>query len=558
MKVLVPVVGCMLLSMLTTGLVYNFGIISISRTLLEGEVQSDNQKVVASLREKLGFGDTAARMLANDPIMTSALAMDTADSLPVVNSRAVVIRDRFELDLIQIYTANGNPRTNLVQASLYKISSVIGLLPMAGSGIFEVDGRLLYLVREDIQGGGAVVVGIDLASELERIAFTLGLRDTLFLKADSTPDNSSRFSSGEFIFRTPVTIGARTFILQQARQISQFARIANTGRDLILAGTAATAILLSLLLAFVLRSIIRPVRRLAEAARLLAQADFSKAQSGLPLLGEVDHLIPIGVHDEIGQLADAFTHMSAELQGIYGGLVRDLQEANRQLSLVNRDLKESNRCLAVTFEDLQEANRQLNAAYDSALRGWSSALELRDHDTQKHTERVAADVVVLARMMKVPDSDLIEYRRGALLHDVGKMAIPDSILHKPGPLSDDEWKTMRLHPIYAFVMLREIPFLHKALDIPYAHHERWDGSGYPRGLIRTQIPLAARIFGIVDTWDALNSNRSYRAAWPRARALEYIRSQAGRQFDPEIVRLFLQWVETPRTKILERFEAVPA
>jgi HD-GYP domain-containing protein (c-di-GMP phosphodiesterase class II) len=248
--------------------------------------------------------------------------------------------------------------------------------------------------------------------------------------------------------------------------------------------------------------------------------------------------------------------MSRELQGIYHGLVVDLRDANRKLGVAYDKLRESNQELSRTYDDLRvsnqqlgaaydglnEANKQLGIAYDSALQGWSSALELRDHDTQQHTERVTEDVVSLACRMGVPEEELINYRRGALLHDVGKMAIPDSILRKAGQLSEDEWKTMRLHPMYAFVMLRKIPFLHKALDIPYRHHEKWDGSGYPHGLFRQQIPLAARIFSVVDSWDALNHDRPYRKAWPREKAIEYIASQAGKEFDPEVVKAFLEWM----------------
>ena len=227
-------------------------------------------------------------------------------------------------------------------------------------------------------------------------------------------------------------------------------------------------------------------------------------------------------------------------------LMTNYRSRNQQLSRTYDDLRASNRHLGAAYDDLQEANKQLGLAYDSALQGWSSALELRDHDTQKHTERVTADVVSLARSMGVPEEELINYQRGALLHDVGKMAIPDSILRKAGYLSEEEWKTMRLHPMYAFVMLRKIPFLHKALDIPYRHHEKWDGSGYPHGLFRQQIPLSARIFSVVDTWDALNNDRPYRKAWPREKALDYISMQAGKEFDPDVVKAFLEWLEANR------------
>ena len=145
--------------------------------------------------------------------------------------------------------------------------------------------------------------------------------------------------------------------------------------------------------------------------------------------------------------------------------------------------------------------------------------------------------------MDIPEDEIIHYRRGALLHDVGKMAIPDAVLLKTGPLSDQEWEIMRQHPIYAYVMLRKIPFLQKALDIPYCHHENWDGSGYPRGLLRKQIPLSARIFSVLDALDALTYDRPYRKAWLKDKALEYIESQSGKDFDPEVVETFFEWIK---------------
>ena len=145
----------------------------------------------------------------------------------------------------------------------------------------------------------------------------------------------------------------------------------------------------------------------------------------------------------------------------------------------------------------------------------------------------------LARAMGISEAELVHVRRGALLHDIGKMSIPDSILLKTGPLSEEEWQVMRRHPRYAFELLSPITYLRPALDIPYCHHERWDGTGYPRGLKEEQIPLAARIFSLVDIWDALNSERRYHTAWPEDRVKEYIRSLAGSQFDPKVVDLFL-------------------
>jgi putative nucleotidyltransferase with HDIG domain len=182
----------------------------------------------------------------------------------------------------------------------------------------------------------------------------------------------------------------------------------------------------------------------------------------------------------------------------------------------------------------------LARAYDAGLDGWSRALDLRDKETEGHTQRVAEMSLRLARAMGVPEDDLVHIRRGALLHDIGKMGIPDNILFKPGPLTEEEWVVMRRHPVYAYNLLSPITYLSRALDVPYCHHEKWDGTGYPRGLRGEQIPLSARIFAVADVWDALRSDRPYRAAWPNDRARAYIREQAGKHFDPRVVEVFLQ------------------
>jgi putative nucleotidyltransferase with HDIG domain len=191
------------------------------------------------------------------------------------------------------------------------------------------------------------------------------------------------------------------------------------------------------------------------------------------------------------------------------------------------------------LKDLQRSNADIRAAYDATIEGWSRALDLRDKETEGHTQRVTELTLHLARAMGLSEAELVHVRRGALLHDIGKMGIPDSILYKPGPLDDTEWAIMRLHPQYAYAMLSPIAYLRAALDIPYAHHEKWDGSGYPRGLKGEQIPLSARIFAVVDVWDALRSDRPYRKAWPEAKVREHIRALAGTHFDPQVVDVFL-------------------
>ncbi len=191
------------------------------------------------------------------------------------------------------------------------------------------------------------------------------------------------------------------------------------------------------------------------------------------------------------------------------------------------------------FENLQRANLELSLAYDETIEGWSRALDLRDKETEGHTQRVTDLTLKLAQAMDVSPADLVHIRRGALLHDIGKMGIPDSILFKEGPLTAEEWALMRQHPQFAYDMLAPIEYLHPALDIPWCHHEKWDGTGYPRGLQGEQIPLAARIFAVADVWDALTSDRPYRKAWSQQEALEYIQKEAGNSFDPQVIQVFL-------------------
>ncbi len=195
------------------------------------------------------------------------------------------------------------------------------------------------------------------------------------------------------------------------------------------------------------------------------------------------------------------------------------------------------------LRNLRQSEKELSDAYNLTLEGWGKALGLRDEDTQHHTENVTELSIQLAREMGISGEDLVNVNRGALLHDIGKMGIPDNILRKPGPLTKSEWAIMRQHPQFAYDMLSEIPYLLPALDIPYCHHERWDGSGYPRGLKGEEIPLAARVFSIIDTWDALLTDRSYRDAWEKKTVMDYIRNESGTHFDPEIVEVFIKMIE---------------
>ncbi len=198
------------------------------------------------------------------------------------------------------------------------------------------------------------------------------------------------------------------------------------------------------------------------------------------------------------------------------------------------------------FDSLQRTNSELTLAYDATIEGWSRALDLRDKETEGHSQRVTELTLRLAAGMGLDDSQLEHVRRGSLLHDIGKMGVPDAILLKPGPLTDEEWVIMRRHPVLAHDLLSSIKYLRPALDIPYCHHEKWDGSGYPRGLIGDAIPLAARMFAVVDVWDALRSERPYRPPWTAERTAQHIRDGAGSHLDPKVVEAFLSMIlETP-------------
>ncbi len=196
------------------------------------------------------------------------------------------------------------------------------------------------------------------------------------------------------------------------------------------------------------------------------------------------------------------------------------------------------------FENLQQVNLELRVAYDATIEGWSRAMDMRDSETEGHTQRVTDMALSLAKSFGLTQDEMLHMHRGALLHDIGKIGVADHILLKPGPLTEEETNRMRQHPQLAYQMLFPISYLRQALDIPYCHHEKWDGTGYPRGLVGEQIPLTARIFSVVDVYDALTSNRPYRQAWSREKTLAYLREQSGKHFDPKIVDVFFKFLYT--------------
>jgi putative nucleotidyltransferase with HDIG domain len=263
---------------------------------------------------------------------------------------------------------------------------------------------------------------------------------------------------------------------------------------------AALGFLLVILLGFAIsRTFTRPLHKLMQATSRVAE-------------GNLAVQVKVDSDDEIASLAESFNSMISSI-------------------------KESK-------VKLVEAHNEVLNAYDLTIMGWAKALELRDKETEGHCQRVTEMTLRLAQAMGVDDAELKDMRRGALLHDIGKLGIPDSILLKPGPLNDEEWEVMRMHPVYSHDMLKSIDYLQSAIDIPYSHHEKWDGTGYPLGLKGEEIPLSARMFAIVDVWDALSSDRPYRKAWSQDRILDYLRSSAGSHFDPEVVKAFLEILQT--------------
>ena len=207
---------------------------------------------------------------------------------------------------------------------------------------------------------------------------------------------------------------------------------------------------------------------------------------------------------------------------------------------------------AQLFRDLEKSNLDLAVAYETTLEGWAKTLELRDRETEGHSKRVLDLTTRISKKLGVGDDELINIQRGAVLHDIGKMGVPDHILLKEGPLNEEEWEIMHKHPVFAYDMLSTIPFLKKASDVPYCHHEKWDGTGYPRGLRGEEIPIGARIFALVDVWDALRSDRPYRKAWSDDEARDHIRKQAGMHFDPIVVKAFEEIIDIEQRSIRKR------
>ncbi|MDH5506214.1 MAG: response regulator [Anaerolineae bacterium] len=258
-------------------------------------------------------------------------------------------------------------------------------------------------------------------------------------------------------------------------------------------------------------------------------------------------------HPDDASAIERLLNQGLEHQGFTGRLEMRLRHTNSSWCIfegickVMADPSSANgaNALVINSRDITERvqkESELALAYDATLEGWSRALELRDQATEGHSKRVTELTLTLAREMGMSEAEMVHVRRGALLHDIGKMGIPDSILQKGGKLSNDEWEIMEKHPEYAHSMLSPINYLEPALEIPYCHHEKWDGSGYPRGLKAEEIPLSARIFSVIDVWDALVTARPYSQPWSKDEALKFIMSESGKHFDPKVVEAFMKMI----------------
>ncbi len=288
--------------------------------------------------------------------------------------------------------------------------------------------------------------------------------------------------------------------------------------------------------------------RLSMNQQAAGRAALERRMVSVPDLSQVE---PEFVHPEL-QVSEVFATFHAVPLVVKGQVKGVLEVFQREYSEPHGDWTEfletlaSQAAIAIDnnqlFESLQRTNSELGIAYDETIEGWSTALDMRDHETKGHTPRVTMVTQQLGIAQNLTGMELVHLRRGALLHDIGKMGVPDNILLKPGRLTRQEWEIMHQHPRLAYEMLAPVTYLRPALDIPYCHHEKWDGSGYPRGLKGEQIPLAARLFAVVDVWDALRSDRPYRDRWPEKKVLTYLRKQAGSHFDPEAVETFFQVV----------------
>ncbi|MCS6908639.1 MAG: HD domain-containing phosphohydrolase [Anaerolineales bacterium] len=522
-KILVFLLAFTLLSALLLGVYLRGSMTQTVNSLISEEIKTDIDNLQMLFSNRLSEVKRAADLIASDPEILANIE-GGEERILRLDSRAIDLRNRFDVDVLQIYDRNQIARTNILHANLYRVSTLIQLIPSNYADLYFVEGRWVYLVRREAPTGGTIIVGIDLITELDRITRRLKLRDKVYLQA--SPGDEVTPPTGNY-FRTEFQLPVGTHLLNVTllRDTETYFQVYQQAQNAALSITVFLSLLLIVLSVFIIVAIVQPLRRLSQAARELANADFSQPYQPRSILNSNLNPLRIGHGDEIGQLVDSFTRMEKELHHVYSGLVRDLERANREVV----------------------------EAYEATLQSWANALDLRDHSTERHTGRVAELSEEFARFLNLPEEDIIALKRGALLHDVGKMAISDHILNKKSPLTDEEWMLVKQHPLYGYVMLRPIDYLKDALDVIYCHHEKWDGSGYPQGLKGTEIPLKARIFSVIDSFDALITERPYRPAWKFDEALEHIRSRAGSDFDPVIVEKFLQWIETKKGELLAEY-----
>ena len=294
-----------------------------------------------------------------------------------------------------------------------------------------------------------------------------------------------------------------------------------------------------------LSQVVLPVDRDGVAMRVVRDKNIMNI-TNLQVAGDMFTRAPLLKGEDFVEYHAAPLIAEGKVRGVLEVFHRTALEADRDWLAFFQGLAEQTAIAidsAALFSDLQRSNADLRLAYDATILGWSRALDLRDRETQGHTQRVTRMTTELARAYGMDEQAITHIRRGALLHDMGKVGVPDAILHKPEKLTDEEWLKMRQHPQYAYDMLAQIDYLLPALDIPYCHHEKWDGTGYPRGLKGEEIPLAARLFAVIDVWDALYFDRPYRKGWGMDRTWAYVQEQSGKHFDPKVVELFLSIVK---------------
>lgn len=524
-KVTLTIFVFLLTSTLLLGVYLRVSLSTTINSLIREEIKSDIDNLRLLMSNRLQLVERAADTIANDQEILAAMALGR-DALLRMDDRAIDLRNRFDLDLLQIFDQNQISRTNILHASLFHISTVDDLVPQNHADLYQIGGRWVYLARREVPTGGIVIVGIDLLTELERLTKQLKLRDKVYLYHKSAIQDPIPKSNNYVQMEFELPIGNNLLTVTLLRDIETYYQVYKRAEEVVLSAVLLLSLFLTLLAVFVIVYIIQPLRKLSQAAQELANANFTQPYQPRHYLSSNYNPLQIGKEDEIGQLIESFNRMEKELHHVYSELIHDLEKANKEIS----------------------------EAYEATLQSWANAIDLRDHGTESHTARLSELAQEFACYLNLPDEEIVALKRGALLRDVGKMAISDHILNKKTPLTDEEWLVIKQHPLYGYVMLRPIEYLKDSLDVIYCHHEKWDGSGYPQGLKGTDIPIKARILSIIDTFDALITERPYRKPMEFDVAIEHIRSRAGKDFDPALVEKFLAWVDSNKAALLSKYD----